>query len=349
MQPLANKRELQDLALSFCAIAAHAVALKRSGKEQLTNIDKAMSYVFRLAPEDVRIKEPGAFIDFLRTPLPSWLDPSESTFMDEYGEPSDFCFSIIEESGPDPAAERTQRLIADSRNYFSTLPDGDVKYASFRKQLIQSGHVDRLDALAIAAGVHLDLAELFQAIPHSCQYKNSFFPCPICSWPMPIAPDGKMACESQRCRKKGAIYQVRGNFVVPLGKAPVPQRVACDNMVQARRGVWRYTILPGLAELELERELSAIPGVSTIMWPHFDVYDLHVQTGEMAWKVDVKDWSNPIALAKHVADRVHSDICIVIPNDRLSGLGIIKEVCPGRSLFTIQQFANCVRKTLSME
>lgn len=349
MQPLASTRELQDLTLSYCATAAYAAAEKHAGKEQLVKIDKAMSHLFRLAPQDERICEPGTFIDFLKHPLPPWLDPSEATLMDEHGAPTDFCLSIIDESGLDPVAERTQRQIADSRIYFATRSDGDVRYAAFRKKLIQSGHRNMFEATTLASDARIDLADLFEAIPGTRQHSGCFFPCPVCSWPMAIAPDGEMACESHRCRKHGAMYRVRGNSIVPLGKADVPQKILCENMVQAKRGVWRYTILPGLAELELERRLAAISGVSIIMWPHLDSYDLHVQADESSWKVDVKDWSNPISLGRHVANRLPSDICIVIPNDRSSGLGILREKCPEHSLFTIRKFVRHVRQTLTKE
>ena len=346
MQSLTNDRKAQELALSFCAKAAYAVAAKQPGKMQLVKIDKAMSHLFRLAPQDARITEAGTFIDFLEHPLPPWLDPSESVLIDDQGSPTDFCQSIIDESGHDPEAERTQRLIADSRTFFATLPDGDARYASFRKQLIQSGHADMLEATALAAKARIPQPDLFQAIPATRQHNGFFFPCPVCSWPMPIARDGTMACESLRCRQKGAVYHLRGNTVVPLAKAQAPRGIPSENMVQAKRGIWRYTIQPGLAELELEHKLTAIAGVSITMWPHLDSYDLHIQTGEKAWKVDVKDWSNPISLGNHVTRSVSSDICIVIPNDRVSGLAILRESCPGHSLFTIRQFVQDVRQTV---
>ncbi len=349
MKSLTNNRKLQDLALSLCAEAASSVARQRPGKEQMAKIDNAMSHVFRLAPRDVRIMQTGTFIDFLGQPLPPWLEPSGSTLLDELGEPTDFCHSIIDESGSDPEAERTQHLIADSRSFFASLPDGETRYSLFRKQLIQSGHADMLEATALAAEARIPQPDLFQPIPQTRQKNGVFFPCPFCTWPMPITQDGTLACESHRCRKKGAVYHFRGNTVVPLGKAQVPRKIPSKNMIQAKRGIWRYTIQPGLAELELEFKLAALPGVSITMWPHLDTYDLHVRAGETVWKVDVKDWSNPISLGKHIAIRVPLDICIVIPNDRSSGLAILQEICPEHSLFSIRQFERHVRQTLTKE
>jgi hypothetical protein len=61
-----------------------------------------------------------------------------------------------------------------------------------------------------------------------------------------------------------------------------------------------FIAAPGRAELRLERDLSAL-GVKVELWPRFDAYDLMIEfPDEHVWAVDVKDWSNPVQLAKQL-------------------------------------------------
>jgi hypothetical protein len=55
---------------------------------------------------------------------------------------------------------------------------------------------------------------------------------------------------------------------------------------------------PGLTEVELQDALEDM-GLEVEMWPAFDAYDLRIRFTDTIWAVDVKDWNNPIELARH--------------------------------------------------
>ncbi|MEU6190845.1 hypothetical protein [Nocardia sp. NPDC047038] len=61
-----------------------------------------------------------------------------------------------------------------------------------------------------------------------------------------------------------------------------------------------FIAAPGRAELRLEQDLSAL-GVKVELWPRYDTYDLRIEFPDgHVWAVDVKDWSNPVQLAKQL-------------------------------------------------
>ena len=61
-----------------------------------------------------------------------------------------------------------------------------------------------------------------------------------------------------------------------------------------------FIAAPGRAELRLARLLRS-RGLSVELWPSLDAYDLRIAFGNgRTWAVDVKDWTNPIRLARSV-------------------------------------------------
>jgi hypothetical protein len=72
-------------------------------------------------------------------------------------------------------------------------------------------------------------------------------------------------------------------------------------------GIHRRVCQPGIAELELLRELEALQAthgdrlIEVELWPGLDRYDLRLRFSDgMMWAVDVKDYSNPAILAPHL-------------------------------------------------
>ena len=67
------------------------------------------------------------------------------------------------------------------------------------------------------------------------------------------------------------------------------------------RGIRRFVVEPGRAELDLAEKMKRI-GTKVDLWPAFDTYDLRVEfpTARIIWAIDVKDWENPYLLARFI-------------------------------------------------
>src|SRR5208337_2148853 len=112
-----------------------------------------------------------------------------------------------------------------------------------------------------------------------------------------------------------------------------PLQAEATGRKRLRRGAWRYTLQPGLVELDLEVRLRRIKGVEVVLWPALDSYDLRVKAGDSLWAVDVKDWSSTKFLANHLArqDRTKR-LHIVVPEWRSDQIGILRQRCRGLNL-----------------
>ncbi|GLV59824.1 hypothetical protein KDH_66480 [Dictyobacter sp. S3.2.2.5] len=101
-----------------------------------------------------------------------------------------------------------------------------------------------------------------------------------------------------------------------LGRCPGPQGWQnLDPMnypLVLRRGIHLRTMIPGTAEMQLYQWLtqgaqSITPALQqVILWPGVDCYDLqlrfrHSAQTEETWAIDVKDYKDPFALGKHIA------------------------------------------------
>jgi REase associating with pPIWI_RE len=75
-------------------------------------------------------------------------------------------------------------------------------------------------------------------------------------------------------------------------------------------------------------------GLKPVLWPDLDAYDLHVEVGagprKTTFRVDVKDYSNPLLLAKKVqADGGDAGGArwLVVPDFRASSVPLLTSVC----------------------
>jgi hypothetical protein len=78
--------------------------------------------------------------------------------------------------------------------------------------------------------------------------------------------------------------------------------------VQLAQGIWRYTTLPGLLEVDLKERIDRVNGARAELWPELDRYDLHVKKDDHTWKVDVKNWTSVFQGAQHLPSRETSDV-----------------------------------------
>jgi hypothetical protein len=287
----------------------------------LSDLLHAIALADRATNGKLAARRPTEFLALLETPLSNWLPAPWAEPLISGGRPTDVCRDLDAEGGADPEAERVQAKVGASRARFALLAGGgEREYVAFRRFLIDHGSCQREEAQAAVALSGIGPAELYEPVPAICHMPAPagpvFYPCPVCRWPM-VVRDQTLACSWPACAAGGAQYHIAGTTIRPVGSRPAPQPVPAEGAVRLRRGPWRYTLLPGLAELDLAGRLARLPGVSVRLWPGRDRYDLHVELGnERVWRADVKDWSNPTALAVRLQCNLPATEMLVVVPDR---------------------------------
>lgn len=113
--------------------------------------------------------------------------------------------------------------------------------------------------------------------------------CTRCRNPIANGAQTHLRCATPWCAAVDGGTPVE--LTVPLG----------TEWYEQRRGVRLYIGLPGLAEVDLERQLACLDGVRVDLWPgppsSPDAYDLAVHfVDETTWALDVKDHQRPFRL-----------------------------------------------------
>lgn len=230
-------------------------------------------------------------------------------------------------------------------------------YVEGRKALIQTsaGPDGKLRKLKLPSSV----ADFYRPISHAATYDRWWFACPVCGWPMRITMSrsrgsrtGNARCFHRPHTAQGAAY----HFKIPSGGKPpalvpaasppplppgnasvlftdvrgrVPEAIPVDGHKALTRGVWRWTTIPGLVEVALYQAL-ADRGLEPVLWPDLDAYDLHVEAGTEVFQIDLKDYSNPMLLARKVqADEGDAGGAqwLVVPDYRASSVPLLTTVC----------------------
>jgi REase associating with pPIWI_RE len=247
--------------------------------------------------------------------------------------------------------------------------DQERAYAALKKRQDQAAYVDGRKALIqTSAGpdgklrklkLPSSVADFYRPISHAATYDRWWFACPVCGWPMRItmsrsrgSKTGSARCFHRPHTAQGAAY----HFKIPSGGKPpalvpaasppplppgnasvlftdvrgrVPEPIPVDGHKALTRGVWRWTTVPGLVEVALYQAL-ADRGLKPVLWPDLDTYDLHVEAGTEVFQIDLKDYSNPMLLARKVqADEGDAGGAqwLVVPDYRASSVPLLTAVC----------------------
>ncbi|MFJ8770378.1 restriction endonuclease-related protein [Streptomyces clavifer] len=250
-----------------------------------------------------------------------------------------------------PDAERLDDEIAQETAFAQLTKAGDqTRYENGRGDLIRcpAGPIGVLSELRLPPLV----ADLYREIPYAAVYRGWWFACPVCRWPMRVSlrrearrQIGIVTCWHEPHRDMGASYRfqpVEGiappvllpDPAPPRPEGPqavlhpdverVPEAQPTEGSKALLRGVWRYTVVPGLAELAL-RDRLVERGVRVELWPAMDAYDLRVHVGRKRsrkkeqWRVDVKDYTSAATLGAQLhaqgGDRGGAD-WLVVPDHR---------------------------------
>jgi hypothetical protein len=262
---------------------------------------------------------------------------------------SRYAEQILDEAGITPELERAQSKIGEVRKRLRHEYEGasaeeqeaiQRKYCDFRERLITQALWSFEEAYELADSVGLVPPDLFTEIPSravvSVSGQNGIYPCPVCGRAMRFnEAEERLSCSSDRCLTRGARFSWNGtSSPTPLGGKKTSFRTTDDGeYYQVRRGIWLYTVLPGLVELDLRDQLSSFADVQ--LWPEVDAYDLHVERGDRTWRIDVKDWRRADLLLERLrADEWEDEIWIVVPDDRSDQVRFLESALPRNYRFS---------------
>lgn len=317
----------REKALTLAAVAATAwygreVAGSWQGQQVLERIMNAASWASRARRHHgLRAVGVAELVAALSEPVGAWLPGAGSFALVEDGQLTPICNDLVDDAGGSPLAEVEQDVIRAVMNNLQGHVDEEAAYSAFRRFLVEHAHAELSEAAAAVREVGLDLARVYQRVPASAvtrmEGREAFFPCPRCGWPMHVRDSAVSCYRSPTCLAAGARFDLRDGTLVGLSKLPPPPPVSPDGVAALRPGVWRFTVLPGLEELALERRLREIEGVEVQLWPFVDAYDLDVRRGPIRWRIDVKDHSSVTSLARHLNEHpVREPTWIVVPEAR---------------------------------
>lgn len=359
-----------NILLGECARAAKqwcAPTVSRETALQQLMRAGAEYYRYREGAVDGPAGRPGPLLDRFRRPTSDWVDEAEPAPLLEptYSELriTPYAEFLLDEYGPNPRLEVAQQVVESVRQ--SLLEDTDreeaeEQYRAFRQGLIEEPVRPKIEAMTFAKEHGVSLNDLFELHPpDSCfvtvEGEKVCVPCPRCGYLLQREQDDtdrepfRLSCRSPRCTDEGATVDVWTDGRCRIGAGvpyDVPPLRDAEGLVCLRRGIWRYTVLPGLVEIELRDRLRQCDDIQATLWPELDAYDLQVETSGASYQVDVKDWSLP----RYSIDRLPSrsadqqTMHIVVPDERADQLVTLDEADqpPGYHVQTITQFVDRV-------
>src|SRR5258708_4589557 len=249
------------------------------------------------------IKSVPDLLTWCQRPLKDWsldfeaalLDPEDRLLIEQFT--TDVCESLACATS-DVEADLSERRFMEK--VFSICKDASnpQAYTDFRRLLIEKPVMTALELLQCRdtyPSIEI-LQELLEAAyedaPLDYMVRGTFSCCPTCgNLLQPDVTRTKLLCEDERCRQ--------ASYAPSFVKKPLVLQ-ARDRIYWLRRDLRRFVMMPGRAEIRLEKRLRTMR-LNVEMWPEFDSYDLRVTLpGGKILAVDIKDWANPFLLACRV-------------------------------------------------
>jgi REase associating with pPIWI_RE/pPIWI_RE three-gene island domain Y len=196
-------------------------------------------------------------------------------------------------ASPDPEAHVLERRLLGEVFDICMATGNQDAYVAFRRLLIEEPVLTAFDLLRRRSDPQLaaladQLRVAYQPAPLECVAGGDVLCCVACGNLLMRMRDGAMRCAEERCPESGA-------------SRPGRALRASEEVYWLRRDLRAFIAAPGRAELQLAKRLGEM-GLAVELWPHFDAYDLRVTFGDgVSWAVDVKDWTNPVLLARRVS------------------------------------------------
>ncbi len=244
----------------------------------------------------------------------------------EADEPTSFCRELAQSvAAGDVEHEISERAMLHIKDLAARLRQPN-SYVALRRYVIEHPVVldeDLLDMTFTDPALHSpfasELQDLYEPVPIALHTESRLQICPVCGWTLTRRAGG-LQCGDDRCRLETRNFTTREPKEFPV--------LPGERMLRVRRAIRRYVVVPGLLEVELWRDLSALDtrqgNLRVDLWPGYDAYDLRITFPDGArWAVDVKDWRYAHLLVPHlqqlrsVEGEVLDRTFYVIPDERV--------------------------------
>ncbi|MFD2171023.1 hypothetical protein [Tumebacillus lipolyticus] len=275
-----------------------------------------------------------ALLDLLQKPVTQWgLPEFERHLMDQplvvpYIGLSAAAreFKLIYDSPEEAHAKEVLSILQYCR---SNVPQLDEQYRQIRMFLITKPVVtyNELNLFVTTLGdisLYNSVRNCYEEIT---QVASRYRKCPRCGWTL----------EQRNHQWLCGIDDICGQ--IQSREQQLLSWSTTERLFRLRTGVYRYTMLPGLAELRAHDELVK-RGYEVKMFPDVDRFDLEVKLGQRYIYLDMKDFSNPFSLAKFFNDQTAYQL------QKFSGKGIYI-VIPEYRTKRYPGFVSTLRKILS--
>ena len=240
-------------------------------------------------------------IELLNQPVGAWQvlpAPPEHlraiSLMDGEDITDDADYYII--ANPDIAGEYTQTSM--KRVVRNCLARGDQEgYVLFRRWIIEHPVASRRELIEVRRKLtDPDLRDLvdeaYEDVSTWHTAGSGVRTCRRCGWT--LLEDANRAtwrCSLSRCRQLDGFLPNQHSDHYPSD----------SDVRRVRRGLARYTTLPGKLEMRLHQSLERMRGLTVELWPHCDAYDIGIEFPDgQRWAVDCKDARNPVWLAHYL-------------------------------------------------
>lgn len=273
----------------------------------------------------------------LSLPLESWLP--ESVRFDYTGPllasgiSTQTCNEMLLELDVHQLWEEIQSIVREVRDLCQVISKGDELYRRFRRFLIENAVIDPVRAASVFIPLGRGLDDFYEPIPAHLAHNGKLYQCPECRWPM--NPQRlEVQCDSAWCREKSSLYRWMQGRLVNVVTDQVLEGEAAGKRYMLKSALWKYTLLPGLLELQLAEKLSK-HGLDVTLWPDVDRSDLRVSYGGMTLDIDAKVWVSPRALGAYLESMGPTTMrWFVIPDYQQAHVPWLRSVCPGLQVFT---------------
>jgi len=280
----------------------------------------------------------------LSLPLETWLP--ESVRLDYTGPlltsgiSTQTCNEMLLELDVHQLWEDIQSIVKEVRDLCRVISNGDVLYRRFRRFLIENPVIDPVRAAGVFIPLGRDLNDFYEAYPEHLAHNGKLYQCPECRWPM-NPQRREVQCDSAWCREKSCLYRWMHGRLTNVVTGQELEGEAAGKRCMLKSALWKYTLLPGLLELQLAERLSK-HGLDVTLWPDVDRSDLQIVLGGMKLDIDAKVWVSPRSLATYLESMGPSTMrWIVIPDYQQSHIPWLRSLCPGLQIFTQSE---CVKE-----
>lgn len=253
-----------------------------------------------------------ALVNYMQKPLVAWQIPKlvelfdpDIVLLEQYCGLSPFFQEWLEDVvSVEESEQKEMKKILDYCRAHSL----DQDYRDIRVFIIKNPISSYTDIINFSYNFDEKLAAMvLECYEKVSPQSNKIVKCPYCGWTLKLQL-GDWQCSTSLCKQLTDFVQLEE---IPLRKE--------KQLWRLKKGIQRYTLIPGLPELKLKKSLEE-KGYKVDLYPEVDKFDLRVSMLNLSIDIDVKDYTYPLGLAKHLnhvsVDKYHSNCYIVIPQYR---------------------------------